>query len=224
MTNSANHTATLILEDGTVFKGIAAGKKGVATGEICFNTGMTGYQEIFTDPSYFGQIMVSTNVHIGNYGTQASDNQSEKIQIAGLICKDFNDHYSRQTADEDVQSFFESNNIVVIHGVDSRSLVRHIRDKGAMNALIATDGSSEESLKKILMDAPSMVGLELASQVSTSKEYELGDESNEIKVAVLDFGTKRNILKCFTDRGARLKVFPAKTNFEDIQAWNSTLR
>lgn len=219
MQSSSSTTATLILEDGTVFKGKAAGKVGTTTGEICFNTGMTGYQEVFTDPSYFGQVMVTTNVHIGNYGSKKEESESNKIQIAGLICKDFNDHYSRALADDDIQNYFEDENIVVIHGLDTRAIVKRIRSKGAMNALISSEDKSDKELLDILKAAPSMEGLELASKVSTNEAYELGDPHAEVKIAVLDFGTKNNILKCFVDRGCRLKVFPAQTKYEELKAW-----
>ena len=130
--------AIVLLADGTIFEGKSIGIEGTTTGEICFNTGMTGYQEVFTDPSYFGQIMVTTNAHIGNYGTADLDTESEKVQIAGLVCKNFTNEYSRITADSDIQSYFERENIVGIYDVDTRSIVKHIRDKGAMNCIIST--------------------------------------------------------------------------------------
>lgn len=216
MTNQATHDAVLLLEDGTIFKGRAAGKIGIGVGEICFNTGMTGYQEIFTDPSYFGQILVATNAHIGNYGIKASETESDQIQIAGLVCKNFTDEFSRPMADEDIQHYFEENNIVCIHQVDTRAIVRHIRAKGAMNCLISTSELDVNKLRSICKDIPSMDGLELASKVTTKETYNMGSPSSELKIAVLDFGTKKNILRCFADRGAYLKVFPAKTNLAEI--------
>jgi carbamoyl-phosphate synthase small subunit len=139
MTNYSKLPAILVLEDGTVFHGKAAGKIGTTTGEICFNTGTTGYQEIFTDPSYYGQIMVTTNAHIGNYGIDEDDQESKGIQIAGLVCKNYNISYSRKLADESIQSYFEEQNLVGISDIDTRSLVRHIRSKGAMNAIISSE-------------------------------------------------------------------------------------
>lgn len=215
----ANQKATLVLADGSVFSGIAAGKIGTTTGEICFNTGMTGYQEVFTDPSYYGQVMVTTNVHIGNYGAKDDDTQSDEIQISGLICKNFNDHYSRPQADSDIQEYFERNNIVVIHGIDTRALVRKIRHQGAMNVIISSEIDDLDVLKSKLDSAPSMDGLELASKVSTEEPYEIGKSEADIKIAVLDFGTKKNILNCFAKRGCKLKVFPAKTSFAELEAW-----
>jgi len=212
--------AVLLLEDGTFYEGKAAGAEGEATGEICFNTGMTGYQEVFTDPSYFGQIMLTTNAHIGNYGTAESDTESEKVQIAGLVCKNFTNQYSRKTADTDIQNYFEQEDVVGIYDVDTRSIVKHIRDKGAMNCIISTTDFDPSSLKKKLSKVPSMEGLELASKVSTNAAYEYGDHKGEYKIAVLDFGTKKNILECFVARGCELKVFPAKTTAEELRAYN----
>ncbi len=212
--------AILLLEDGTTFRGKSVGKIGTTTGEICFNTGMTGYQEIFTDPSYFGQILVTTNAHIGNYGTKNLETESANIKIAGLICKNYTWQYSRQIADESIQDYFEREGLVGISGIDTRAIVRHIRDKGAMNAIISSEILDEEELKKLLAKAPQMKGLELASKVSTEETYYFGDSDSDYKIAVLDFGVKQNILKCLSKRGCYLKVFPAKTPFETIKAWN----
>jgi len=216
MINNLTHDAVLLLEDGSVYRGKAAGKKGIGVGEICFNTGMTGYQEIFTDPSYNGQILLTTNAHIGNYGVKNTEVESDKIQISGLVCKNFTNDYSRPMADVDIQAYFESNGIVCIHQLDTRAIVKHIRDKGAMNCLISTDILDIEELKKKCAEIPSMAGLELASSVSTKEVYTCGDENAEVKIAVLDYGTKKNILNCFVERGAYLKVFPAKTSVEEI--------
>jgi len=212
--------AILLLKDGTVFHGHAAGKIGTTTGEICFNTGMTGYQEIFTDPSYFGQLLVTTNAHIGNYGTRHSETESESIKIAGLICKNYTTKYSRIMADESIQEYFESEKLVGISSVDTRAIVRHIRNKGAMNAIISSEILEVAELQKMLDKGPNMEGLELASKVSTKEPYYLGEPNSKYKVAVLDFGVKRNILKCMVDRSCYLKVFPAKTPFDKIKDWN----
>ncbi len=218
---SENHKkATLLLEDGSVFYGKAIGKIGTTVGEICFNTGMTGYQEIFTDPSYFGQILVATNAHIGNYGTKNTDTESSNIKIAGLICKNFTNEYSRKQADEAIQAYFESEGLVGISEVDTRAIVRHIRSKGAMNAIISSAIEDLDELKSELAKVPSMDGLELASKVSTKEPYFFGEEESRFKVAVLDYGVKNNILECLSDRGCYLKVFPAKTPVEELKAWN----
>jgi carbamoyl-phosphate synthase small subunit len=192
---------------------------GTTTGEICFNTGMTGYQEIFTDPSYFGQIMVTTNAHIGNYGIMADEVESNKIQIAGLVCKNYNIAYSRKQATESIQDYFTEQNIVSISDIDTRQLVRHIRDKGAMNAIISSEIMDIEELKKRLATVPSMDGLELSSQVSTTEIYNFGDENASKRLAVLDLGVKKNILRNFDNRDVYARVFPAKTTFNEMEAF-----
>lgn len=211
------NTAVLILEDGTIFRGKAFGKIGTTTGEICFNTGMTGYQEVFTDPSYYGQIVIMNNVHIGNYGINNTEVESDSIKVKGIIGRNLEEQYSRFAADNSLENYFEKQNIVAIEGIDTRALVIHIRQAGAMNCIISSDNEDEEELKKILASVPSMGGLELASAVSTSNNYTLGDENSKIRIAVLDYGIKKNILNCFLERGAFVKVFNAKTSFEEIE-------
>lgn len=208
--------ATLLLADGTVFTGTSIGKIGTTTGEICFNTGMTGYQEIFTDPSYTGQILVQTNVHIGNYGINDIEQESETIKIAGLVCKNFNVPYSRKQAQQSVQEYFALNNIVGIADVDSRAIVRYVRSKGAMNAIISSEGKSIEELKAELAAVPSMEGLELSSTISTKEIYFIGNDAAPKRVAVLDLGVKQNILRCLEERGAYLAVFNCQTSFEEM--------
>jgi len=220
MIASTHKKCILVLEDGLSFVGHAGGATGTATGEICFNTGMTGYQEVFTDPSYYGQLLVTTNAHIGNYGIKDSEIESENIQISGLICKNYTVQYSRQQATETIDDYFIRNQMVVIHGIDTRALVRHIRSKGAMNAIISSEEFDVDKLMAKLEKVPSMDGLELASVVSTKESYCYGEKNADRRIAVLDFGTKRNILRCLAERGCYLKVFPAKTPFETIKAWN----
>jgi len=210
MTYFTKLPAILLLADGTVFYGKAAGKMGTTTGEICFNTGMTGYQEIFTDPSYFGQIMVTTNAHIGNYGIAENEVESGHIQIAGLVCKNYNIYYTRKQANESIQDYFQEQNIVGISDIDTRQLVRHIRDKGAMNAIISSEILDIEELKKRLIEVPSMDGLELSSKVSTTETYTFGDENATYRVAVLDLGVKKKILRNFDDKGYLRQSFPGK--------------
>jgi len=208
-----------MLQDGSVFRGQAAGKIGTTTGEICFNTGMTGYQEIFTDPSYFGQILVTTNAHIGNYGVKKEEKESQSVKIAGLVCKNFTIPYYRPQADESIQEYFEDEQLVGICNVDTRAIVRHIRDKGAMNAIISSEELDETKLAALLAKAPNMEGLELASRVSTPEAYTYGEESATYRIAVLDFGVKENILRSFAQRDCFLKVFPAKTPLAELQAF-----
>ncbi|MGZ4089582.1 MAG: glutamine-hydrolyzing carbamoyl-phosphate synthase small subunit [Bacteroidia bacterium] len=209
-------TAILLLEDGKVFYGKAAGKTGTTTGEICFNTGMTGYQEIFTDPSYFGQIIVMNNAHIGNYGIEESEVESNGVKISGMVCKKFNSGYSRPRAQKSLQTYFEENNIVAISDVDTRAIVRYIRDKGSMNCIISSDISDIEVLKKQLAKVPSMEGLELSSKVATTKPYFVGDEKAKHRVAAMDYGIKLNIIRCLAERGCYVKVFPMKSTLQDV--------
>ena len=212
--------AILLLEDGMIYEGHAAGKIGTTWGEICFNTGMTGYQEIFTDPSYFGQIVVCTNVHIGNYGIHNDEIESEHMKIAGLVCKNFTIPYSRPLANSSIQTYFEEESVVGIEGVDTRAIVRHIRSKGAMNAIISSENKSIDELRNMLSEVPSMDGLELSSKVTVEQPYFYGEEDAQHRVAVLDLGTKKNILRNFAKRNCYMKVFPAKTSFEEMKAWN----
>ena len=211
--------AILVLEDGTTCYGKAFGAIGTTGGEICFNTGMTGYQEVFTDPSYYGQVLIMNNVHVGNYGVVDMDVESDGIKIKGLIGRNLEELFSRRMASTSLDEYLKDQNIVGIEGVDTRSLVSHIRSKGAMNCLISSEILDPEVLKKKLSEVPDMSGLELASVVSTQKPYELGDPSSPIKIAVLDYGTKKNILQCMVDRGAHVKVFPAKSSMEEIKAF-----
>jgi carbamoyl-phosphate synthase small subunit len=212
-------SAILVLEDGKVFHGRACGAIGTTTGELCFNTGMTGYQEVFTDPSYFGQLMVTTHVHIGNYGVEDHESESKGIKIAGLICRTFNDIPSRKRAQSSLKNFFVENSIVAISDIDTRSLVRHLRSKGAMNGIISSEITDIEKLKELLKKVPSMQGLELSSKVSTIKAYEEGAQDARFKVAVIDMGVKGNIVKCLTDRGCNVKVYPMATIANEIIKW-----
>ena len=210
----------LLLEDGTHFAGYSAGKIGTTWGEICFNTGMTGYQEIFTDPSYHRQIMVMTNVHIGNYGTTADEQESDGARISGLVTRTFTNLFSRKQTTISLHEYLLDQNLVSIDNIDTRRLVTHIRSRGTMNAVISSESTEIEELKRVMKDVPSMKGLELSSQVSTKKAYELGNPDSEMRVAVLDLGIKRTILKQMEERGYFLKVFPAKTKVQDMLSWN----
>ena len=213
--------AIILLADGTIFYGKSVGnKQGTAFGEVCFNTGMTGYQEIFTDPSYFGQLMVTTNAHIGNYGTNADEVESDSVKIAGLICKNFSYDYSRDAADSSLEDFLNTNSLFAISDVDTRALVSYIRDHGAMNAVITTEVDNIEQLKQQLSEFPSMNGLELASKVSTKEPYYFGDENATYKVSALDIGIKKNILRNIAKRDVYIKVFPYNATFEDLESFN----
>ncbi|MGB5170105.1 MAG: glutamine-hydrolyzing carbamoyl-phosphate synthase small subunit [Eudoraea sp.] len=212
--------AFILLADGTIFFGKAVGnKEGTAFGEVCFNTGMTGYQEIFTDPSYFGQLMVTTNAHIGNYGTNNDEVESDSVKISGLICKNFSYEYSRIDADKSLEEFLEDNKLFAISDVDTRALVCHIREAGAMNAVISTEVDNLSKLKEALKEVPNMEGLELASKVSTTEPYFYGDANATYRIAALDIGIKKNILRNLAKRGAYVKVFPYNTSYQEMEAW-----
>ncbi len=222
MENLQASIAYLMLEDGTVFQGKALGKTGTSSGEICFNTGMTGYQEIYTDPSYTGQVIVNTTSHIGNYGVKYnSEEESNSVKIKGVVCNSYADHYySRATGDDSLQSYFEKNNVVGICDVDTRQIVRHVRNAGVMNCIISSEITDLVALKKELDKCPSMEGLELSSTVSTIEPYYFGKENAPKKLAVLDLGCKTNILRSFSERGCYMKVFNAKTDLSEIMKWN----
>jgi carbamoyl-phosphate synthase small subunit len=209
--------ALLILEDGQVFRGKAFGKIGTTSGEICFNTGMTGYQEVFTDPSYFGQVLIMNNVHVGNYGVKPEDVESGSVKIRGLIGRNLEERYSRMQATDSLQDYLQAQGIVAIEEVDTRALVTHVRQKGAMNCIISSETLDEEYLKAELARTPSMGGLELASVVSTEEIYHEGDPNAPIRISVLDFGVKRHIVRSLAQRGAYVRVHPAKTPVSTLE-------
>jgi carbamoyl-phosphate synthase small subunit len=211
--------AVLVLEDGTVHYGNAFGYTGTTAGEICFNTGMTGYQEVFTDPSYFGQVIIMNNAHIGNYGVKESDVESDSVKIRGLIGRNLEAGYSRRMASASLHDYLVANRIVSIEGIDTRALVILVRKLGAMNCIISSETTDIDALKKQLLQVPSMAGLELASQVSATTAYTLGNPDSPVRIAVMDYGIKKNILNCMTERGAFVKVFPAKTPIAQISAF-----
>jgi carbamoyl-phosphate synthase small subunit len=215
-----NTPAWLLLEDGSLFKGNSFGAKGTAGGEICFNTGMTGYQEVFTDPSYTGQVLIMNNAYIGNYGVKNEDVESNSVKISALICKNISRRYSRMMANDGLEEYLIKNNIVSISDVDTRALVQHVRSKGAMNCIISTELSDEKSLKEALAKIPDMAGLELSSQISTKEPYTQGSPDAPIRIAVMDYGVKIKILQCMTERNAYVKVFPAKTSIEELKKFD----
>jgi carbamoyl-phosphate synthase small subunit len=212
--------AILALSDGTVVKGRAIGKTGTTGGELCFNTSMTGYQEIFTDPSYFGQLMMMTYPHIGNYGTMTRDDEARKVMIAGLIVRSFSDDYSNPIADGSLQEYLLNNNLIGISDVDTRKLVRHIRTKGVMNAVISSEILDEEELINMAKEWDSMEGLELATKV-TRKEAQTVPSDGPYKIAAFDYGIKQNIINNFVNRGCTLRIFPAEADLEEVKAWNA---
>jgi len=215
-------SAVLLLQDGSYFEGFSIGKEGTSGGEICFNTGMTGYQEIYTDPSYFGQIIVNTTAHIGNYGVNVTENESARTSIKGLVVNEFSTMHSRYQSEGSLQQFLEQHSTVGIQGIDTRKLVRHIRQAGAMNAIISSEIFDRDELMKKLNEVPDMASLELSSVVTTKVAYDLGETNTGKKIAVLDYGVKTSILKNFTERNCQLRVFPAKSTFAEMEAWKPT--
>ena len=212
--------AILLLADGTLLHGKAFGKIGTATGEICFNTGMTGYQEVFTDPSYYGQVVIMNTVHTGNYGTRIGDVESDSVKVKAVIGRNLEEKYSRFMADKSLQEYFEAEGIVAIDEVDTRALVAYIRNNGAMNVIISSDEKDIEVLRKQLEAVPDMDGCELASQVSTKTAYTAGKEDSKMRIAALDFGIKKNILNCLVERDCFVKVYPAKTTLAEMESFN----
>lgn len=211
--------ALIALSDGTVEQGFAIGKTGTTGGELCFNTSMTGYQEIFTDPSYYGQLMMMTYPHIGNYGTMSRDDEARSVMIAGLITRSFSWEYSNPQADGSLQEYLERHGVVGISGVDTRRLVRHIRDKGVMNAVISSEITDEKELIEKAQNWPAMKGLELATKV-TRTEAQTEHSDGPYKVAAFDYGIKQNIINSLNERGCTLRIFPAKGDFRsELEEW-----
>ncbi len=219
ITSDSIRPAKLALEDGTVVTGIAVGHEGETGGELCFNTSMSGYQEILTDPSYHGQIMMMTYPHIGNYGAMDIDTEAAGPMVAGLVVRQFTFRYSNQIADESLESFMRRHRLVGISGVDTRRLVLHIREKGVMNAVISSVDLDDASLVAKAKDWPSMDGLELASRVTTGSAYDFSS-GDGARIAVYDFGVKQNILRSFRDRACTVRVFPASTPLAEVLAWS----
>ena len=210
-----SNSAILLLADGRIFEGKSFGYQGETTGEVCFNTGMTGYQEILTDPSYCRQIVTMTSPHIGNYGINEEDIESENIQVAGFVIKEETMTPSNWRSTQSLGEYLKKNKIVGIKEIDTRSLTRHIRDKGAMNGIISSNDLDTQSLEKKLKEFPDMNGLDLAKDVTTQKKYKWPGKG-QYKVAVIDFGIKKNILRLLSDAGCELTVFPASIKAEDI--------
>lgn len=220
LTMIEEHPAVLLLEDGTVFRGKACGKTGITAGEIAFNTGMTGYQEVFTDPSYYGQILIMNTAHIGNYGAHPEEVESDKVMISGLVTKKYSNGFSRPAAEESLQEFLLKNETVGISDIDTRALVRHIRDAGAMNAIISSENLDLAFLKNELQKVPSMEGLELSSKVATKEIEEYGEPTAPFQVALIDFGVKRNIIRCLVERNCFVRVFPMDVKLDTIKSMN----
>ena len=209
------NTAILLLNDGRLFEGKQLGYSGETTGEVCFNTGMTGYQEILTDPSYCSQIVTMTSPHIGNYGINEEDIESDKIQVSGFVVKEESLIASNWRSKVSLNDYLKNNKIVGIQDIDTRALTRHIRDHGAMNGIISAIDSDVDSLSNKLKKAPSMNGLDLAKVVTTKRVYKWS-EKGKYKVAAIDYGIKRNILNMLADKECSVTVFPAETTAKQI--------
>ena len=227
--------ALLALEDGRVFHGISIGAAGNAVGEICFNTSMSGYQEVLTDPSYRGQIVTMTYPLIGNYGTSPEDVESGKPQVNGFVIEELSRVQSNWRSAHDLESYLKQHNIPAIGGIDTRSLTRHLRTQGAMRACLSTDGSNEAEAIARAKAAPRLEELDLVGEVSTTEIYEWDPEgkesaqydfpplSKQVKeplVVLYDFGVKKNILRLLRSHGVRVMVVPSTTTAEQALAQN----
>jgi carbamoyl-phosphate synthase small subunit len=216
----SNSPAILLLEDGTVFEGKALGASGTSVGEIAFNTGMYGYQEIFTDPSYHRQMLVMATAHIGNYGVHNDEVESDGVKVAGIVVRNFSSIASRVGGAGTLQADLEKNGTVGISDIDTRALVTHIRENGAMNSILSTEEFDVEVLKAKLAEVPSMDGLALSGEVSVDIAYDFNEIKSGHKVALLDLGLKRSIASCLSERGCDVRVFPWDAKAEDMLAWN----
>lgn len=220
MTLHPKKRASLALADGTVETGNAIGIPGTVGGEICFNTSMTGYQEIFTDPSYYGQLMMMTYPHIGNYGTTGRDDEARKVMISGLIVRSFSWEYSNPAADGSLQEYLERFKVTGISGVDTRKLVRHIRQKGVMNAVISSETEDADRLVAMASEWEEMEGLELATRVTRSEAQTIPSEG-PWRIAVFDYGIKQSMIDHFNRRGCTLRLFPAEADLETVRDWKA---
>jgi carbamoyl-phosphate synthase small subunit len=226
---SQTKPAILVLADGTVFRGIAIGADGSSVGEVVFNTAMTGYQEILTDPSYCKQIVTLTNPHIGNVGVNAEDVESQQVFASGLVIRDLSLTVSNFRSTQSLPDYLQANNVVAIAGIDTRRLTRILREKGAQNGCIAT-GTDEKAALKVARGFAGLVGMDLAREVTcaksylwTQREWELGigypeAEHTKFHVVAYDFGVKRNILRMLSERGCRISVVPAQTPAKEVLA------
>lgn len=207
--------AILLLEDGTTFSGYSFGYFGEATGEVCFNTSMTGYQEVITDPSYAGQIITMTYPMIGNYGVNKEDMESTAPVMCGFVVREYSEVYSNWRAEESLDKFLVTHKIPGIEGVDTRKLTRHIRDKGAMRGIISAVEFDQKKLMDKILVSPKMEGWDLATEVSTKKTYAFSKEG-KYKIIAYDFGAKLNILKLLAAEDCQVEVVPAKTPAEEV--------
>jgi len=225
--------AKLVLENGFIFEGYSFGSKGHVFGEVVFNTGMTGYQEVMTDPSYFGQLITFTYPEIGNTGINFEDSESENIIVQAIIVRNYSDNLSNWRSKLSFNDWLIKNNVIGLHGIDTRALVKILRKYGSMNGLITTEKISTDKCIEILRKSPNMKGLNLADQVTTNKEYIWNNSfsselkycdkfypSQELKVVVIDFGIKKSILERLTFYGCKLVVLPANSSLKSVLSHN----
>jgi carbamoyl-phosphate synthase small subunit len=207
----------LVLEDGASFSGEAIGRPGTSFGEIVFNTAMSGYQEVLTDPSYAGQIVVMTAAHVGNYGVRAEESESSRAHVAGFVARDFPERWSGAGGEESLHEYLAREGVIGLHGLDTRALVRRIRSEGAMRAGLSTEITEPNELLVRVRESPEMIGSTLALSVSTPEVAEFGANGGErFRVAALDYGMKRNIVRLLNAAGCRVKVYPAGAPAERI--------
>jgi carbamoyl-phosphate synthase small subunit len=208
----------LVLEDGSSWTGEAIGSAGTSFGEIVFNTAMSGYQEVLTDPSYAGQIVVMTAAHVGNYGVRASEAESARVHVAGFVARDFPERWSGAGGEESLASYLERAGVIGLHGLDTRALVRRIRSEGAMRAGVSTEISDPQELLARVLDSPPMIGSDLALSVSPSAVTEHSSISGRERftVAAIDYGMKWNIIRLLNAAGCRVRVYPATASAERV--------
>ena len=213
--------AILVLENGLIFEGNAFGAYGTTSGELCFNTGMVGYQEILTDPSYCGQVVTMTYPHIGNYGINVNYSESKSIQVSGFIVKEGSQHPSNYLSQSSITEYLEQHNIVGIQNLDTRAITRVIREEGSMNAIISSEILDPKILKRQLQTIPSMEGLNLIERVTCSKIYKYSKPKKTLfKIVAIDFGIKTNILRLLKKQGCEITVVPATITSDEIQKIN----
>lgn len=210
----------LLLEDGTLFAGSLPGTLQVRAAEVVFTTNMTGYQEVFTDPSYRGQIVVMTAPMIGNYGVNTEDPESARPQVAGVVVRELSKGYSSWRAEQDLGSWLSSAGVPILEGVDTRRLTRHLRSVGVMRGVIGAGDAPDQEALEALGTCPAMEGLDLASVVTTEDPYDWGTSKDAPHVVAYDFGIKRNILRLFEEQGCRVTVVPSTTSAEEVLAMN----
>ena len=209
----------LLLEDGRSFEGEAFGARGTRVGEVVFNTAMSGYQEVLTDPSYREQIVVMTTSHVGNYGVNEDDPESDRVHVSGFVARSFSRLHSNHRASAGLGQYLRTAGVPALHGIDTRALVRHIRDKGAMKGVISTDGTPAPQLWAMLDAWPGMDGRALAQEVTTPEPYLYADpERPRARVTVIDGGSKRNILRLLAAANCRVRVEPLTASAEQWMA------